>query len=104
MKAQVFATPEAEQQILDVSGWWHAKRPSAEGQFDRELSDMLNLLQEAPDIGRRYRRARIPGLRRILLKKSRYHIYYVHDEEQQAVIVLAVWSAVRRRGPSLRKR
>ena len=81
-----------------------AKRPSAEDLFDRELSDTLSLIGEVPDIGHRYRRARIPGLRRMLLKRSRYHVYYVHDEKQQAVVVLAVWSAVRGRGPSLRKR
>jgi plasmid stabilization system protein ParE len=61
LKARVFATPEAEQQILDVSAWWHAKRPSVEGQFDRELSDTLNLLGEAPDVGRRYRRRVYPA-------------------------------------------
>ena len=73
MKGRVFATPEAEQQILEVSAWWHAKRPAAEGQFDRELSDTLNLLGEAPDLGRRYRRARIPGLRPYLRQHPELH-------------------------------
>jgi len=45
----------------------------------------------------------IPGVRRILLSQSRYHVYYVHDEKRGEVLVLAIWSAVRGRGPRVRR-
>jgi plasmid stabilization system protein ParE len=88
--------------MLDASAWWRANRPSAANLFDRELEQTLTLLSEAPDLGRRYHRARVPGLRRILLAGCRYHLYYIHDPVEGKVVVLAVWSAVRGRGPLLR--
>ena len=39
------------------------------------------------------------NVRRVLLRATRYHVYYVvHDE---AVIVLSVWSALRGTEPDL---
>jgi hypothetical protein len=35
----------------------------------------------------------------VLLRASRFHVYYV--EQRPRVVVLAVWSAVRGRGPNL---
>jgi plasmid stabilization system protein ParE len=64
-----------------------------------EFASAVALLSDIPDIGRRYRRASVPGLRRWLLSRSRYHVYYVHDEVAGEVVVLAVWSALRRRPP-----
>ena len=34
-----------------------------------------------------------------LLPATRYHVYYVHELDRGQCIVLAVWSAVRGRGP-----
>jgi plasmid stabilization system protein ParE len=41
------------------------------------------------------------GLRRILLRATRYHVYYVSNAE--TVLILAVWSAVRGAGPDLKR-
>ena len=103
MKATVSVTPQAELQILETSAWWRANRSSAKDLFDDGIARPIALLSEAPDIGKRYTRTGIPGLRRTLLIGCRYHLYYVHDAAARNVIVLAVWSAVRRRGPSIQK-
>jgi plasmid stabilization system protein ParE len=39
------------------------------------------------------------GVRRLLLRRTRYHIYFV--EEPHRVLVVAVWGANRGRGPDL---
>jgi plasmid stabilization system protein ParE len=65
------------------------------------LVGALELLAEAPAIGRRHSHPDIPGLRRLLLPGTRYHIYYVHEAERDAMVILAIWSAVRGRGPAL---
>ena len=70
--------------------------------FVEELSGALDLLTRAPDVGRRYLHAGIPGLRRLLLPATRYHVYYVHEGD--VCVVLAVWSALRGRPPQLRGR
>jgi plasmid stabilization system protein ParE len=97
----VRTTPEADAQALDVDRWWQGHRPAAPELFVRELRGAFDLLARAPAVGRRYRRTRVPGLRRILLPESRHHVYYVFDDDSDTVVVLAIWSAVRGRGPRL---
>jgi plasmid stabilization system protein ParE len=69
--------------------------------FYQELAAVLNLLSKAPGLGRRYTRPSVAGVRRILLRSTRYHIYYVVHED--TVLVLAVWNAHRGTGPDLLK-
>lgn len=52
-----------------------------------------------PLSGKVYRVGRVKGIRRVILRATRYHVYYCADRD--TVTVLAVWSAVRGRGPSM---
>jgi hypothetical protein len=45
----------------------------------------------------------VSGVRRLYLPATRYHVYYVHEPELHQVVILAVWSAVRGKGPPLGK-
>ncbi len=101
MKAEVWQTPRAEHHILEISAWWRGNRPASPDLFRRELEGAIDLLEHSPDAGRRYADVGIPGLRRLLLPRTRYHVYYVHEEAAQKVLILAVWSAIRGRGPEL---
>ena len=51
--------------------------------------------------GARARSERLPGVRRILLSRVRYHLYYRVNEESRQVEVLALWHARRGGGPNL---
>ena len=99
MRVRVWATPQAAAHLRQIATWWGRNRPAARNMFLDEFESAVSLLSEMPDIGRRYRRASVPGLRRWLLSRSRYHVYYVHDEVAAEVIILAIWSAVRGRPP-----
>jgi plasmid stabilization system protein ParE len=100
MAARIVVTPEAEEQVRTIDSWWRRERPAAPHLFTEELSAAFALLAGAPQAGRRYPHPAITDVRRILLRSSRYQVYYrVHDED---VIVLAVWSAVRGSGPELK--
>ncbi|MCZ6794349.1 MAG: type II toxin-antitoxin system RelE/ParE family toxin [Planctomycetota bacterium] len=103
MKVEVWYTHWAEGHILEISAWWHENRTASLDLFRRELEGAIDLLEQSPDVGRRYPDAGIPGLRRLLLPRTRYHVYYVHQEAAQKVVILAAWSAVRGRGPDLSK-
>ena len=103
MKARVIVQTEADEQALAIDSWWRENRPAAPGLFADELVAALGLLAEAPGAGRRYSAKDIPGLRRLMLPASRYHVYYVHDSEAGIVHVIAIWSAVRGKGPPLRR-
>ena len=102
MNLPVTTTPEADIQIRTIDDWWRANRRVSPDLFLEELSGAFELVARAPHIGRQYRRSPVPGTRRILLRGTRYHVYYVPDEGQ--VRILAVWHAERGLGPPLRLR
>ena len=104
MKVRVWTSPQADEQAIEAATWWRVNRPASPGLFRAELARGLQLLAEAPDVGRRYPHPDIPGLRRLLLSDTRYHVYYVHEADRGEVVVLAIRSAVRGRGPRLVRR
>jgi plasmid stabilization system protein ParE len=95
----VVATPKAKAQIRTIDDWWKANRPAAPDLFVNELAHGFELLAQAPNIGKRYRRYSLPGLRRILLRATRYHIYYIPRAD--AVAVVAMWHSRRGQRPPL---
>ena len=99
MSPRVVTTPHADDDILTIDAWWRENRLSAPGLFAEELTEAMGHLALIPEMGRRYRHPRIPELHRIVLRSTRYHVYYVLADD--LVTVLAVWSAVRGRGPKL---
>lgn len=100
MSLPVRTTPEADAQIRQIDDWWRENRAGASNLFVDELSTSFALIGDAPHIGRPYRQSPVPGTRRILLKGTRYHLYYVVTDTD--VRVLAVWHAQRGEGPQLR--
>ena len=100
MSLPVRTTPESDAQISAIDEWWRRNRLAAPDLFFDELATSFEVIGHTPLIGRVYRQSPVPGTRRILLKGSRYHVYYVAGVVE--VIVLAVWHAQRGVGPPLR--
>ena len=100
MTLPVRTTPEADAQIREIDDWWRRNRPASPNLFSNELAAAFDIIGHAPQIGRSYRRSTIPSTRRVLLKGTRYHVYYVPRSDE--VMVLAVWHAQRGVGPPLR--
>lgn len=100
MSLPVTTTPEADAQIRTIDAWWRENRRAAPNLFLDELSAAFEVVARAPLIGRLYRQSPVPGTRRVLLKGTRYHVYYVPTEHQ--VLILAVWHGKRGVGPPLR--
>jgi plasmid stabilization system protein ParE len=101
MSVTVIASPEAEQQIKAIDQWWKENRKAAPNLFIDELSDAVAILQEMPLMGHRSGHPEVKSLRRVLLRATRYHIYYI--AEQETVYGLAIWSAIRGAGPDLKR-
>jgi plasmid stabilization system protein ParE len=87
-------------QISAVDEWWRANRTAAPDLFFAELAASFDMIGHAPNIGRVYRQSPVSNTRRVLLKITRYHVYYVPRDDE--VRVLAVWHAQRGEGPPLR--
>ena len=97
MTLPVTTTPEADAHIRTSDDWWRENRRASPDLFLDELSNAFEMLARAPQIGRLYRRSPVPGTRRILLRGTRYHVYYVASEHK--VTVIAVWHGERGVGP-----
>ncbi len=96
MKVELSA--EANAQAQDIDTWWREHRRAALDLFTDELDRALLTLGETPGIGASYT-AGARTVRRLLLERSHYHLYY--EVQNDRVFVLAVWSAFRGRSPRL---
>jgi plasmid stabilization system protein ParE len=101
MSCTVVVLREAEAQPRAADGGWPENRPAAAVRPAGEFARVVDLLGRVPDIGQRFARAAVPGVRRVLLPKSRCYVYYLHDRRHHVVYVLALWGAARGETPPL---
>ncbi len=100
MSYRVALTLPAQEQGWTISDWWSLHRQKAPGLFDSELARGLSFLAAAPLTGMVH-----PGLpgetRRLLLRRSRYHLYYRVFESERRVEVVAIWHSSQGDAPPL---
>lgn len=89
----------ANLEIETIDAWWRTNRPSAPDLFMEELERVLDALAILPDLGASATDARIEGVRRVLLAKTRHHVYYRRADD--TIQVLAVRHTSRGQGPGL---
>ena len=101
-RRQVIVAPRAAGQLDRIVRWWQANRAEAPDLFADELTAALTRLAKNPSAGVLYPLAPRPDVRRILLPRTRYHVYYVMAEAGgRVVVVLAIWHAARGGRPRL---
>ncbi|HEX7479089.1 MAG TPA: hypothetical protein VF331_14890 [Polyangiales bacterium] len=101
MTVAVIVSPEAQAPTTTIDASWRENRPAAPELFAQEFAETVATLQAVPGAGLRAQHTTVKGLRRIALRATRYHLYYVANET--TLLVLAVWSSVRGRGPDLQR-
>ncbi len=89
----VVVVDDAEAQLLEIDGWWVAHRISSPMLVVDELARCVSLLESNPDIGTRFHSLVVPGVRRLVMTKTRHYVYYLHDELNAVVYVIAVGGA-----------
>ena len=90
---RVVTTPEADADAHRIDEWWVQHRQAAPNLFLEELADALALLGMEAGVGVRCANRAIPGLQRYLLRATRYHVYFVHNDE--LVVIVGIWGATR---------
>ena len=80
--------------------WWITNRPGPVLLFVQELEQAFDLIKATPFLGSIYARKRDKAIRRVLMPKTKYHLYFRHDGPE-LIRVLSVWGARRERGPKL---
>ena len=102
MPYRVHATGHARRQMETAAQWWLANRDKAPELFVDELEAAQALLSGDPHAGTAFPTPRHPGARRLLMFKTRYHLYYTVHDEDGLVLIRALWHASRGRVPALR--
>lgn len=84
-----------------LEAWCKDHQPARWPLFTAELDQVIQLLRESPELGHSYVGARAQGVRRILLEKAQYYVYYRYLRAKARIDVLSIWSTRRSRPPSL---
>jgi len=90
---------EAQRRFEAEDAWWRENR-DAKDLFIDEFEQTLEFLAASPELGKAYRVSRGKLIQRVLMKKTRCHVYF-HDRERDLVEVHTIWGAHRERGPRL---
>lgn len=93
-------TATARRHVDRERSWWIENR-AYQDIFADQLNAAIQILALLPGAGSAYVQANVLGLRRLYLQKLACHVYYTFDDDE--VIVRALWSARRERGPTLRQ-
>lgn len=88
-------THRAAREIRIASGWWDENRPAAPDAFRDAIDKAFELIRTEPNIGAFATNVKLPGVRRILLSKVRYYLYYRVKGKRRAVEVVALWHTSR---------
>jgi plasmid stabilization system protein ParE len=101
LSLRVRLSPSAAAQIRTAAKWWLQHRAKAPDAFADDLERGLELIASLPSVGEEVPHSRLAGVRRLLLGRVRYHLYYHYEAESDAVDVLALWHTGRGTGPLL---
>jgi plasmid stabilization system protein ParE len=94
--------PDALDHVERLRSWWEANRLAAPHLFDEEFVAAVRQLETAPSTGVVYPHPRVSDeIRRLLMPRSRHHVYYTVDDAASLVWIVAVWHASRGQGPPL---
>jgi plasmid stabilization system protein ParE len=94
-------TAPARRQADRIDRWWRENRPAVADLFARELDGARRRIADAPETGTPYVERQGVVVRRVLMPKTRNHVYYEVDRENLVVMILAVWGAPKGQGPRL---
>ncbi|MGH7438618.1 MAG: hypothetical protein ACRENE_23260, partial [Polyangiaceae bacterium] len=89
----------ARKQATSLHRWWRKNRRASPDLFARELEAARKFIASTPELGTVYVERNGTVVRRVLMPKTRNHVYYEIDREHRVAIILAVWGAPKERGP-----
>jgi plasmid stabilization system protein ParE len=98
-KLSLVLSAKAARQIEDADAWWRTNRQGSPQALPEELERVFDLITLQSGVGTPVRRQ--PGVRRVLLARVGYFLYYRVTPSSQLVEVLAFWHARRGSGPRL---
>ena len=92
---------QAARQIEEANEWWREHRESSPDALADDLARAFDLVSRQPGVGAPARSDRLPDVRRLLLPRVGYLLYYRTAPSRHEVHVLALWHARRGTDPPL---
>lgn len=83
----VVFTRSASRDVEEADAWWRENRSSAPDLFLQELERMVATLALVPNLGAVAVNTRLPGVRRVLLRRTGYLLYYRPRESLEIIEV-----------------
>ena len=74
----VILVDAAEEQLDEIVEWWRTHREASPTLVMDEFERCVSLLESSPDAGARFHRSRVPGVRRLVMRRTKHHVYYLH--------------------------
>lgn len=71
------------------------------GVFAREFLEAIELLERSRGPGSPFPTPKHPSLKRVLLRRSRCHLYFEINDSNQTIQILHVWDSRRERAPKV---
>ena len=96
---RVELSTQALEQAEAIRAWWIENRAAAPDLFIDELGAAIRKLGATPRIGSRYDAPGLREMRRMLMPRTRHHVYYTVNEEARLVRIHAIWHAARGHEP-----
>jgi len=91
----------AARQIEEASEWWRKHRESSPEALSEDLVRALDIIARQPGIGTPAASQRLKGVRRILLPRIGYLLFYRVARRRRELQVLAFWHVRRGTSPRL---
>jgi plasmid stabilization system protein ParE len=92
---------QAARQIEEANEWWRGHREGSPDALAEDLARAFDLVSRQPGIGAPAQSARLNDVRRLLLPRAGYFLYYRVALSRHEIHVLALWHARRGTGPAL---
>lgn len=94
-------TPRGELRAQRAVEWWRKNRPDTSELLFEELAQAVKDLETIPHFGTPHPTARRPQLMRLMLEKTKRHVYFEVDEQKSEIRILIIWGAPRAQEPKL---
>ena len=91
----------AARQIEEASDWWRKHREGSPEALSEDLVRALDIITRQPGIGSPAASHRLQGVRRVLLPRVGYLLFYRVARRRRELQVLAFWHARRGASPKL---
>jgi plasmid stabilization system protein ParE len=100
-RLSVVFSHSAVRQIEEASDWWRKHREGSPEALTEDLVRALDIVARQPGIGSPAASQRLKGVRRILLPRVGYFLFYHVGPLRNELRVLAFWHAMRGSRPKL---